>query len=137
MDGLKKIAIVGTSQNLDTHKQFEIVDTIQQIILSYNKEEYGILSGGAKGIDTFAVDIAKNLRYKYFIVKSSGYAWNDYKIRNDFIANECSELYCITTKVKNKWCYHHTPHEDHEKTAGCWTMNKALEYGKPCKLVIV
>jgi len=56
--------------------------------------------------------------------------------RNLEIANECDKLFCISIPVHDKKCYHHNPSQDHEKTAGCWTLRKASELNKPCRLLV-
>jgi len=60
-----------------------------------------------------------------------------YKTRNLEIAQECNYLYCFTVPVQDTKCYHHDTPQDHEKTAGCWTVSKTLEMGKSCQLMIL
>lgn len=132
-----KIAIVGTSRDLTPREYFNMKDKIKTLLRSYLKSETTIISGGAKGVDILAENIARNKGFKTQIYETSMSNWEGYKVRNMQIAEDCDELYCLTLHTKERMCYHHTPHADHEKTAGCWTMNHALRLNKPCKLIVI
>lgn len=130
-----KLAIVGTS-TLRTDEETFVRDLCLELLKSY-KEKVIVLSGGAKGVDSIAVEVAKKLGNKVIEFKPSAKNWDAYKERNIKIAQECDELYCITTSVKNEQCYHHKPKQNHQKTAGCYTANQAKAFKKPIKLYIV
>src|SRR3990172_3188667 len=133
-----KVAIVGTS-NLTKEEEKtvrEICNHILKTAREVSDEEITLISGGADGVDSVAVETATKLGHGSIEIMPTERSWRSYKKRNMQIAKQCEELYCITTPVKHKKCYHHTPEQDHEKTAGCWTMNHAIMLGKPCKLLI-
>jgi len=133
-----KIAIVGSShlsetEGIDARKNSGLV--LNSLIEEYGVDDITLISGGAKGVDTEAEDVAKQLGIKTIIHKPLEYKWeNGYKPRNLKIANECDVLYCFPTKVKTTPCYH-CELKDHEVTGGCWTMKKAKELKKETHVV--
>ncbi len=136
-----KVAIVGTSVDLteiETQAMKEKISLKLQDLL-HDRANTVIISGGAKGVDNLAIDIAKNLGYKTEIYEPKKQNWKHFKQRNNLIAKDCDILYCFTipNRTRESKCYHHEKHENHEKTAGCWTMAKALLLDKKCELIIV
>lgn len=132
---MKKVAIVGSSR-VKPEMVIPVRNEIEKVIMDLDHGSV-IISGGAKGVDTIAVDVAKNwnVMTELFLPKEP---LKEYFLeRNRKIANECDELYCFALPLIRQKCYHHTPHADHEKTAGCYTMNKALDLKKKCTLVVV
>lgn len=133
----RRIAIVGTSHNMTDNEERDIRQFIAIILKNRcDKDTDIIISGGAKGVDTIAIEIAKGLGFQTKIYKSKTEYWKSYKERNLQIAQDCNELHCLSIPVHEKKCYHHEELEEHEKTAGCWTMNKAMELDKNCQLVV-
>jgi len=130
-----KVAIVGTSINLTENEERDIQQLIALILKRYS-DDITVISGGAKGVDSIAIEVAKGLRLKTKIYKPEKQEKEYYFKRNLQIAKECDELHCITVPVHDKECYHHEKPQRHQKTAGCWTKNKAEELGKPCQLVV-
>ena len=96
-----------------------------------------IISGAAKGVDTIAIEIAKDIGFTTQEYKPEKQEWEFYKKRNLQIANDCDELYCFSVSVRKVKCYHHNPPQKHEKTAGCWTLEKAKQMNKICTLVVL
>lgn len=132
-----KIAIVGTSKITDREEQ-HVRQICSAILEQYNSPNNIIISGGAEGVDQIALDVAKNIGFEIKEFLPNRRNWESFKKRNQHIANECDKLYCITTPVKTIKCYHHfTKPQDHQKTAGCWTLQKAKELGKFSKLFII
>lgn len=139
-----RLAIVGTSKPMTENEERDsrqfIANTIKQYIDNYGFHYLEIISGGASGIDNIAIEIAKGLDVNTMEYLPDDENWIGYKKRNLQIADECDRLICITVKRRNdkeQMCYHHNPHQDHRKTAGCWTMRKAEELGRPVELVII
>lgn len=134
----KKIAIVGTSSDLTDNEERDIRQFIALILKRYDPETDVVISGGAKGVDSIAIEIAKGLGFKTDTdpYKPKSEEWESYKERNLKIAEDCDELHCLSIPVHKQKCYHHRPFGEHEKTAGCWTMKKAMEMDKPCQLVV-
>lgn len=97
--------------------------------------ELTVISGGAKGIDTLAAQVAYGLGIPCTVYSPPHQNWEGFKERNILIAMTCDELICITTKTKNEKCYH--CQQDHQRTGGCWTMKKAKELNKPTRLFVL
>ena len=132
-----KIAIVGTSLNLSENQERDIRQHIGMVLQKYDVENDIIISGGAKGVDSIAIEIAESMGFNGIIHHPYKQQWKYYMDRNIKIAEECDELYCFTIPTKSKKCYHHDELMDHEKTAGCYTAHKAFELNKPCRLIVV
>ena len=107
-----------------------------------------IISGGAKGVDKMAIEIAKGLGFQTKEFLPEVYDWTPkgqnigkigYKKRNLQIAEECDKILCFTIPAKHDYekCYHHKPKQQHKKTAGCWTVNKVVEMKKPFELWVI
>ena len=135
-----KVAIVGISHGFTEKEEKDIYLFCAVILHEYNKDDTEIISGGAKGVDQIAIEVAHDLGYNTTVFRPYSMDWPGYKKRNIRIAKVCDRLYCISTPIHNISCYHHMQEEitrpNHEKTAGCWTMNLALKENKPCKLLV-
>ncbi len=132
-----KVAIVGTSIDLTDNEERDVRQFIAMILKNrYAGNNDIIISGGAKGVDLLAIQVAQGLGFKTKIYNPKKQSWKHFKQRNMKIANDCDELHCISVPVHKKKCYHHEEPQEHEKTAGCWTMKKALEMDKPCQLIV-
>ena len=131
-----RVAIVGTSKLLTQQQNLSARYCIEGIIRTFDINKTTIISGGAYGIDTFAIIIAKEKGYATEEIEPRFDGWKAYKERNIAIAHSCDILYCITIPKQKLSCYH-CKSDSHEKTAGCWTMNKAKARGKETKLIIL
>jgi len=133
-----KIAIIGTTVNLTENEECDIIRFIGTTLNKYNRQTDIVISGGAKGVDTIAIEIAKNHGFEVEVFNAVLPEWKYYKERNLLISKNCDKLYCITTtnRTEQSKCYHHDEPQDHEKTAACWTMKKALELKKVCQLMV-
>lgn len=129
-----KLAIVGVSKIYTDWEERDITQLIAHIIR--NEQPDLIISGGADGVDKIAIQVAKGLGYETKEYYPEAMTWPGYKVRNKRIANECDKLYCISIPVHNKKCYHHKPAQDHQKTAGCWTLNMARSLQKEVKFLM-
>ena len=134
------LAIVGTSKALSDNEERDIRQKITSILKSYIPIETTIISGGAKGVDKIAFEIALQLGFAIKYYNPMIAEWEQdgvgYKQRNIEIANDCNELFCITTQVHDMECYHHNPPANHQKTAGCYTLNLARCSGKKVTLYV-
>jgi len=130
-----KIALVGTT-NLSEDQQQNMRQHISLILKKYSLDVM-IISGGAKGVDTLAIEIAKNMGFQTKVYTPQREEWKYYKKRNLQIANDCDELYCFSTCVQKQKCYHHDTLQNHEKTAGCWTGNKVMNMNKSFHLIVI
>ena len=137
-----KIAIVGTTAILSENEERYMREHISTILKSCPTGTI-IISGGAKGTDTIAIEIAQDLGYPTKIYKPEVEDWVPtngkigYKKRNLKIAKECDELYCFAVLLREKKCYHHEIPQYHEKTAGCFTANQAGKLGKSTMLIVL
>lgn len=131
-----KVAIVGTTANLNEDEQLVMKQEITLVLKKYPTDTI-IISGGAKGVDTIALEIAKDMGFKIQEYLPKIHRKKEYLERNLEIAKECDELYCFSIGVKKIKCYHHNPPQKHEKTAGCWTLMKAKQMNKICTLVVL
>ncbi len=132
-----KLAIVGTSTKFTDIEELRMKKSISALLKDYNVNDTTVISGGAEGVDTIAINVAKGLGYKIEIYKPEVQNWKYFKKRNRQIARDCDELLCISIPVRKTKCYHHDTHQDHEKTAACWTLNKAKQLDKLVKFLIV
>ena len=130
-----KVAIVGTTK-LTTNEKIDMRQHITDGLQKYSLDSI-IISGGAKGVDSLAIEAAKELGFQTKVYMPEKNEWKYYKKRNLQIAQDCDELYCFSVCVHKVKCYHHDSPQDHEKTAGCWTANQAMQLGKPCQLVVI
>ena len=134
-----KVAIVGTSHALTENEERDIQQLIANIINDYDKDSDAIISGGAKGVDTMAIELASSRGFLFRTILPESEKWEGgYKERNLKIAEMCDALYCISIPIHEKPCYHHKLYSEtpHEKTPGCWTMKEALKLNKECMLLI-
>lgn len=140
-----KIAIVGASkldENEERDAQQFCGSMMSHWMMDY-KDELIIISGGAKGIDSIAQQVAENFQIKVQIFKPEIHKWEDeggktgFKTRNIEIAEECDRLYCLPANKRNILCYHcdNAKEFPHEVTGGCWTANKARELGKEVRVM--
>lgn len=132
----KKVAVVGTSINMTDNEERDVRQFIAIILKRYDVSTTIIISGGAKGVDTIALEVASGLGFKTKVYRPDKQEWYYLKKRNLEIAKDCDELHCISVPVHKLKCYHHDPLGEHEKTAGCWTMKQVYDMGKPCQLVV-
>ncbi len=131
-----KVAIVGTSHNMTENEERDVRQFVSIILKDYDPFTTTIISGGAEGVDSIAQVIALLQHFAVKPIFPMGIGTKANLTRNLEIATECDELFCISIPVHDKKCYHHKPLQDHQKTAGCWTMNKALEMNKKCRLLV-
>lgn len=119
-----KIAIVGSSHL--TENEERTARQFSSMILNNHLKEGSVIliSGGAKGVDTQAEDVAKQLGIECKIFRPAEHNWDGYKVRNLKIAQECDILYCLPTKLKIEPCYHCNT-TDHERSGACWTLKQA------------
>ncbi len=131
-----KVAIVGTSHIKTDQEKKDVKRLCATILSKYEAIDTTIVTGGAIGVDSIAQEVGLILGFAIKPIFPMGVGWEANKIRNLEIANECDKLFCISIPVHDKKCYHHNPPQDHEKTAGCWTMKMALQAGKQCRLLV-
>lgn len=135
-----KIAIVGTSHDMTENEERDVRQFVSMILKDYDPMTTTIITGGAKGVDSIASEIAHLQRFAVKPIFPIGFGEKANLARNMEIANECEQLFCITIPYykdsDRKKCYHHKPLGDHQKTAGCYTLDKAKNQNKPVKLIV-
>src|SRR3989337_638661 len=117
-----KVALVGTSIALTEQEEKDMRQFISIVLKRYDINSTIIISGGAKGVDTLAIEIAES---------------KGYKSRNLLISKECDELHSFSVPYHKLKCYHHEELEEHERTAACWTLLKVKQMDKPCQLIVM
>jgi len=132
-----KVAIVGTSVKLTPDEHRVMRQEIAIVLKHYPLDDTVIISGGAKGVDTLSLQVAKDLGFKTKEYKPEKNEWEYYKKRNLQLAEDCDDLYCFSIRISKTKCYHHDPPQKHEKTAGCWTSKMATNLGKSCQLIVI
>lgn len=123
-----KLAIVGVSKIYTDWEERDIRQLIANLIKLEDPDI--VISGGADGVDKIAIEVAKGLGYETKEFFPEAHTWPGFKVRNKRIANKCDKLVCISIPVHRQKCYHHKSAQDHEKTAGCWTLNMARSLQK-------
>lgn len=121
------------------NEERDIRQTISFVLSKFDSKNTTIISGGAKGVDTMAQEIALKNGFTVKPFFPLGRSWKFYKKRNIEIANECDELFCITihNRTNKSKCYHHEKLKNHEKTAGCYTLKICKGLKKPTQLIVV
>lgn len=137
-----KIAIVGASK-LNDNEDRDVRQFIALMLKSRMDQsltgDITVISGGARGVDTCAEEVAIGLGIKTHIFKPEVEQWLGegcligYKDRNIQIAKECDVIYCFPVLTKDTPCYHHC--QDHQVSGGCWTLKKVEEMGKETHLI--
>jgi hypothetical protein len=132
-----KIAIVGTSRDINIEERLKLIEVLS--LIHRNNPNAEFISGGASGVDSIAHIYLHQLLgapFKNYYPNKEG--WEGNSERNIIIAKECDKLYCFTTRrVINMKCYHHHKTQDHQKTAGCWTLREAKNLDKETHLIII
>ena len=135
-----KLAIVGINgrnlDKIDKLKAMKVISTIYNdkvkenkdpILLSFNNPRGGI----SALVDVFSLEFkAENKQYDL------GKSMKEWKEAQTKIAEDCDQLYCLTTAVKDKPCYHCLT-LDHERNGGCYAKKEAQRLGKKVKLIIL
>ena len=120
------IAIVGSS-HCGLNGGYE---KIKKLISSYPLDTK-IISGGARGIDTTAKTVAKELGYDFEEYLPTKPIWDEYKKRNLLIANLADKVYSFVDKLKDRPCYHckrANKNNLHQVTGGCYTGLHSKNY---------
>lgn len=132
-----RLAIVGTSLKLTWCEEIYAGFIIRQYLDNLKPVE--VVSGGARGIDSIAQEEAEGAQIPYRFKRIVPQEYHgDNLARNRAIAKYADAVLCITTKrIQTGWCYHHTPWQNHQKTAGCYTGKYAVRYNKPFYLELV
>jgi len=135
-----KIAIVGASKLTENEERDaqQFCGSMMNHWMRDYKDELIIISGGAEGIDTIAVECAKQLGIPTTVYLPATNNWEGYKARNIQIAEACDRLYCLPANVRDTECYHcgnQFKLNPHQKSGGCWTAKKARELGKEVRVM--
>lgn len=135
-----KLAIVGINgrnlDKIDKLKAMKVISTIYNdkveekqdpVLLSFDNPRGGI----SALVDMFSLEFkAENKQYDL------GKSMKEWKKAQTKIAEDCDQLYCLTTAVKDKPCYHCLT-LDHERNGGCYAKKEAQRLGKKVKLIIL
>ena len=111
------LAIVGSTKFRDPSSLAEAERLIRSALSNLNPTK--VVSGGAEGIDTLGVTIAKEMgiAVEEFLPQNPRWEPEGFKVRNLLIAENCTHLLRIVDKTS--------------KTYGSgWTRDRAKEMGK-------
>lgn len=107
-----KLAIVGSTSLIGKEEVYKI---IEEVIEKYKPST--IISGGAKGVDSMAEEVAKKRGISTEIFLPKVNRWEGYKERNLQIAKGCDVLVRIAAR-------------DSKTYGSGWTRDRALDMGK-------
>lgn len=109
------LAIVGSRELEGNNEAQRIIENVLRIV-----EPGTVVSGGATGIDTMAVETARKRDIAVFVFKPKNERWepNGYKKRNKKIAETCDALIRIVATTSDTY-------------GSGWTRDKARDLGKP------
>jgi hypothetical protein len=125
-----KLGIVGASRTTDDNLAYEQIKIYVQNLQKENPE-IEIVSGGASGVDSLAIQIAKDLNIPYKVFEPKTPNWDGFKARNLEIAKYSTKVVSFANKFTTTKCYHCErvgKDNNHEKTAGCYTGYNHGEY---------
>lgn len=81
-----------------------------------------VISGGARGVDTWAVEVAEEMKIPYdfasYLPKKRQWVPNGFKERNIAIAKRCTRMLCIRSGLATRY-------------GSGWTADHAEKLGKP------
>ena len=127
------IGIVGSS-----HASAELfVPYVKNIVQPFTgRNDFFIASGGAKGADSAAKIVAKELDIpiKEYLPDYKTYPkWIDaFRARNKLIAENSTEIWSLALPYSGEECHHckrfNKNSIDHQKTGGCWTGSMKGEW---------
>lgn len=131
MDNAVYLGIVGTSNPLnDSVANSVVLAYVKNFVENspaletFGRENLCIVSGGAKGIDTIAENVAGQLgiHFRKFMPKSQ--TWEHFKERNLKIADMCNKVVSFVNPLYDQKCYHCEnagKDNNHERSGGCYT----------------
>lgn len=125
------LAIVG-SRDLEERKSF-LYHIISRVIvyheiLAYHQRigpgQLTIISGGAKGVDRTAAEVAREMGHAVVEHLPATEDWPGYKDRNKIIAEECDRLVRISSVRTSTY-------------GSAWTRDYAEKIGKPTEDIVL
>lgn len=111
------VCIVGSSKV----REDLVVPVVRDILSRYDVHGDYIISGGAKGVDTCAIMMARSMGFDCDVFWPERKIAEDYLERNRRMASMAGHIFVIA--VRGSGCYHHgrNPDTDHDRTGGCYT----------------
>ncbi len=143
------LGIVGCEGlKFDAETEGRARDIMRDLMLR-NPQLERVVSGACHlgGIDVWAIEEATKLKIPTTEYPPRERNWaRGYKLRNIQIAQEATDVVCITLRVwPADWrgmhwdrCYHCPAGlDDHVKSGGCWTVRMAQRLGKRGSLIVI
>jgi len=121
--------------NLDEYERKKIMSEIMSICKKYDEKKILSLKNPRGGVSAFVDLYTKEFKINYKEY-DLGKDLKEWKEGNKKMVKECDILYCLTTMVKKKPCYHCLT-LDHEVNGGCFALKEAKKLGKPVNLLIL
>lgn len=150
---LANVVIVGVDGAKALGHEQAIDDAILKILTEYSPEQDNIGSGEATGVDSAVRRLALGAgwelgkNYNPFPPNDLHKHWDcalnchGFKWRNLAMAVWANVTYAVTFKTGVQSCYHCFKsigaEQPHKVNGGCWTMRRAIQYGKRGVLVVV
>lgn len=128
------VAIIGASK-ISKLQEERARKEIDEILWDCGSKDV-IISGGATGIDTLAINMAKELDFSTREIKPLFQSWKWYKKRNLLIAEASYYVYYLVKESKNAYCYH-CKIKGHVKSGACWTALQAKKKGKTIDRILI
>lgn len=119
-----RLAIVGSRDFSDPDAWDTIETIIRDTITRLDPIE--VISGGARGVDTAAEQIAQDMLIDVTVYEPANGRWepHGYRERNQRIADECTHLLAIRCKTSKSY-------------GSGWTRDYAAHQGKPYQTVML
>lgn len=119
------LAVVGSEHwPADSDSEERVKEVIRAVVAIRRPDK--VISGGAAGVDTWAIQVAKELGidYEEFRPKNRRWAPDGFKARNIVIARTCTRLLAVRSRLSTRY-------------GSGWTADYAERLGKPVRRVII
>ena len=121
------LAFVGASV-LPSGSAAAVRSVVAGRLASLDSSSVVVVSGGASGVDSIAVDVAKSMGFETLVFAPKTNDWPGFKARNIQIAQKAGSIIVITLPLykggRKGECYHCNrvgKNNQHQVSGGCWT----------------
>ena len=128
------IVIVGASKiPIDKEQRARLL--VEDIVNDMSSADI-VISGGATGVDSIAIECAIQAGTSYKVYKPLFQSWKWFKKRNIAMAEISQMLYYLPIKDVDERCYHCNMN-GHRKSGACWTAMYARGIGKSIHQIVI
>lgn len=121
------LAFVGASV-LPSGSAAAVRSVVAGRLASLDSSSVVVVSGGATGVDSIAVDVAKSMGFETLVFPPKTHDWPGHKARNIQIAQKAGSIIVIVLPLykggRKGECYHCNrvgKNNQHQVSGGCWT----------------